>query len=278
MTLLHVADRSVAHRQLGAPPRLHPPPTDPSGNVQAPIERLSRRAVLPLLALALAPACAPIVTHGPRVEPGTRFTVTAGPSYSACDTITCDLELVPQAALGIRGGRPATASSAGFSVGANASINIFSSDLDVYVQAPTAAAPLDAGGGVLLSAAHIMPYVQAGRMREDRSGWYTTQGFAWMMRRPTQYTLLPRVGDDYAPAEIRPRYWAPSVAYRGPGRRALHVYVGGAFGTADAYDYVDTPQGSRLQKVGTQPVRVLMAGVTLEGTYSDLFGWRLPLP
>lgn len=28
-----------------------------------------------------------------------------------------------------------------------------------------------------------MPYVQAGRMRPDGSGWYTTQGFAWLSRR-----------------------------------------------------------------------------------------------
>lgn len=123
-----------------------------------------------------------------------------------------------------------------------------------------------------------MPYVQAGRMREDGSGWYTTQGFAWMTRRPTEYTLFPRAGADAAPLETRPRYWAPSVAYRWRGRRARHAYVGGAFGTGDVYDYVHTPQGSQLRKVGTQPVRVLMAGLTLEGTFGDLFALRLPFP
>lgn len=234
--------------------------------------------ILIALLVALGAACAPIVTHGPRVERGTRFTLTAGPSYSACDTLACDLELLPQAALGIRGGRPATEGRAGFSVGTNLSINLFSSDLDVYVQSPVGVVPVDAGGGVLLSPAHAMPYVQAGRMRENGSGWYTTQGFAWMTRRPTEYTLFPRAGADPAPAEIRPRYWAPSLAYRGGGRRALHVYVGGAFGSGDVYDYVDSPQGSQLRKVGTQPVRVLMAGVSLEGGFSDLFALRFPFP
>lgn len=240
--------------------------------------RPSLRTFLALLGAACTAACAPIVTHGPQVERGARFTVTAGPSHSLCDSVTCDLDLVPQAALGIRGGRPATETRAGFSVGTNLSINIFSSDVDIYVQAPTGAAPMDAGAGVLLSAAHVMPYVQAGRVREDGSGWYTTQGSASMTRRPTEYTLFPRVGADDAPSEMRPRYWAPSVAYRGRGRRAMHTYVGAAFGTGDAYEYVDTPQGSRLQKVGTQPVRVLMAGIILEGTFGDLFALRLPLP
>lgn len=108
--------------------------------MQVPIQRLSRRGILPLLALACAAACAPIVTHGPRVERGARFTLTAGASYSPCDTLTCDLELLPQAALGVRGGRPATESRAGLSVGTNLSVNLFSSDLDVYVQAPTGVA------------------------------------------------------------------------------------------------------------------------------------------
>lgn len=219
-------------------------------------------------------ACAPIVTHGPRVQGGTHVVVTAGAGLSPCDTVTCDLELLPQAALGIRTGRAATATRPGFAMGVNASINLISSELDLYAQAPAGFTPLDAGAGVLLSAAHVMPYVQAGRTRENGSGFYTTQGFVWMARRQTDYAFLDP-GRQGAPDELAPRYWAPSVAYRTGGRRGVHLYVSGALGTAAAYAYPPYG-GSELQRVGSQPVRWLMAGVVFEGEPRDLLVGLIP--
>lgn len=214
-------------------------------------------------------ACAPVVTHSPRVEGGTRLVATAGGSTPLCENATaCDLALLPQVSLGIRTGRPAGEANPGFSAGVNLAMNVVSSDVDLYAQAPTGlAGGLDAGGGVLLSMAHTMPYVQIGRLGEDGSGWYTTQGFVWMSRRPPDYQLMGEA-EEGEPDEMRPRYWAPSIAYRTDWSNGLQVYVSGAFGTADVYAFQD---GVRT---GSQPVRFLMAGVIAHGSFRDL----LPRP
>lgn len=219
------------------------------------------------LLVACTVACAPVVTHSPRVEGGTRLVATAGVSAALCDTVTCDLVLLPQMSLGIRAGRAAGEANAGFSVGAHLAMNVLSSDVDLYAQAPTGlAGGLDAGGGVLLSMAHTMPYVQVGRLREDGSGWYTTQGFVWMMRRPPDYQLMGPL-EEGEPDEMRPRYWAPSIAYRTDWSNGLQVYVSGALGTADVYSF---QEGAR---VGSQPVRFLMAGLIAQESFRSLLPW-----
>jgi hypothetical protein len=122
------------------------------------------RTILSLLAAACTGACAPVVTHGPAVLGGTHVVGTAGAGVPPCDS-PCDLALLPQGALGIHTGRPATGTRPGFQLGVNASVNLISSELDLYVQAPTRYTPLDVCAGVLLGGTHVMPYVQAGRMR-----------------------------------------------------------------------------------------------------------------
>jgi hypothetical protein len=240
------------------------------------IPRLPPYAVLALLAAACTGACAPMVTHGPAVLGGTHVVVTAGVGTAACDSAACDLALLPQGALGIHTGRPATGTRPGFQVGVNASVNLISSELDLYVQAPTRYTRLDAGAGVLLGGSHVMPYVQAGRMRaRDGSGFYTTQGFVWMMRRQTDYGLFPDEPHD-GPDELEPRYWAPSIAWRTGGNHGLHLYVSGAFGTANAYAYPPNG-GSEMVRVESQPVRTLMAGVVFEGAPRDLLYGLIPL-
>ncbi|HEU4885656.1 MAG TPA: hypothetical protein VFT45_25705 [Longimicrobium sp.] len=221
-----------------------------------------------VLLVASVAACAPVVTHGPRVEAGTSLVATAGASYSTCDEEACDLALLPQASLGLRTGRPAGQAAPGLSAGGSLSLNLLSSDVDLYAQAPTGlTGALEAGGGVLLSLAHTMPYVQLGRTAADGSGWYTTQGFVWMSRRQADYTLTGGL-DEEEPDEMRPRYWAPSIAYRTRGASGLQVYAAGAFGTADVYAFDDA------QKVGRQPVRFLMAGVIVQGSPELLLPWR----
>jgi hypothetical protein len=230
-----------------------------------------------LAALLMAPvgACAPMVTHGPAVLGGTHVVVTAGAGFSPCDTLTCDLALIPQGALGIHTGRAASGTRPGYQVGVNASANLISSELDLYVQAPIRWTPVDMGAGVLVGGTHAMPYVQAGRMRaRDGSGFYTTQGFVWMYRRPADYRISGSEPRDGAPDELAPRYWAPSIAYRTGGTHGLHLYVSGAFGTADAY--VFPTDGDEMVKVQSQPVRTLMAGVVFEGIPRDLLGALLP--
>jgi hypothetical protein len=226
------------------------------------------RRFFALLLVCVPAACAPMVTHGPRVQPGTHIMVTGGGGYSPCDTLTCSLELLPQAALGLRTGRAPSGTRPGLGLGLNLALNLVSSEVDLYAQAPTDPARFDAGAGVLLSGAHLMPYVQIGRMRDDGSGFYTTQGFAWMSRRQTSYGLAG-AHEEEAPDEVQPRYWAPSVAYRTGGQYGMHLYLSGAFGTAAEFSWPRNFEGE-IQQTGSQPVRVLMAGVVFEGAPADL--------
>jgi hypothetical protein len=114
--------------------------------LQSRFQRRSPRVLLALLAIACTVACAPVVTHSPRVEGGTRLVMTAGASAPLCENAECDLALLPQVSLGVRTGRPAGEANAGFTAGVNLTMNIVSSDVDLYAQAPTGLARgLDAG-------------------------------------------------------------------------------------------------------------------------------------
>jgi hypothetical protein len=207
------------------------------------------------LLLASAVACAPIVTHGPRVEPGVTGYLTAGGEKSLCSPEACETNLVPQLGAGLRYGWAATDSTIGFSAGFTYSTAYVSSELDLYVQAPGSPSGLAAGAGVLAAGSHAMPYVQLGRMRPDGSGWYTTQGYAVLGRRQ-----IHEVFDD-GDQTVEPRYWAPTVAYRTPGPYGVHFYVTGAFGTAEARIYDSGGTGMRTER---QPVRAVMTGVVVD--------------
>jgi hypothetical protein len=211
------------------------------------------KACSALLLLASAAACAPIVTHGPRVEQGITGYGTMGAGKSLCPPETCETILVPQLGAGVRYGWAATDSTLGFSAGFTYSAPVVSSELDLYVQAPGSPLGLDAGAGVLAAGTHAMPYVQLGRMRPNGSGWYTTQGYAFLARRQIEIVLA----DNYE--QVEPRYWAPTVAYRTGGPYGMHFYVTGAFGTAWKY-HPDEP-GVRT---GRQPVRTVMTGVVFD--------------
>lgn len=221
-------------------------------------ERLSPRTLFTLLAAACAAACAPVVTHGPRVEQGFTFYGTAGGGRSLCDRPACDTNLVPQQGAGVRYGRAASASAPGWSAGLTVSSALVSSELDLYVQAPTSVG-FDLGAGLLAAGTHGMPYVQAGRMKPDGSGWYTTQGFALLASRPARWSSSL----DGGPGEerVEPRYWAPTVAYRTRGRYGVHFYASGAFGTAEAKKYRGDAPGFHTVR---QPVRVVMTGMVFD--------------
>jgi hypothetical protein len=212
---------------------------------------MSMKACCALL-LASAAGCAPIVTHGPRVEQGITGYATLGGGRSLCSPETCETNLVPQLGIGLRYGWVATDSTPGVSAGFTYSTAVVSSELDLYLQAPGSPYGFDAGMGVLAARTHAMPYVQLGRMRPDGSGWYTTQGYAFLGRR--QIHELFDDGDQ----TVVPRYWAPTVAYRTRGPYGVHFYVTGAFGTAEARRYNPDGPGMRTER---QPVRAVMTGV-----------------
>jgi hypothetical protein len=205
--------------------------------------------------LACAAACAPVVTHGPRVEPGVTLYGTMGGTRSLCSQETCDTDLVPQMGGGARYGRAATDSTPGFSVGFTYSTGFISSEVDLYVQAPASRVGLDAGAGVLAAGSHAMPYVQLGRMRPDGSGWYTTQGFAFLAQRQIGWTL------DDPLVQVTPRYWAPAIAYRMAGRYGVHVYASGAFGSARV---TTQDPGEADPRTERQPVRSVLMGVVFD--------------
>lgn len=213
-----------------------------------------------LLLLACAAACAPVVTHGPRVQSGISLYGTGGAATAVCDTLKCETELVPQVGAGIRYGRAATATTPGFSAGGTLSAALVSSEIDVYVQAPTSFTGLDVGAGLLSAATHTMPYVQAGRMRDDGSGWYATLGYATLAERSPHWHLVAQPSP--GASEVRPVYWAPTVAYRVPGRSALHVYLSGAFGRATARTYPGDTSGVPITT--RQPVGVVMVGLIFD--------------
>ncbi|HEX8317141.1 hypothetical protein [Longimicrobium sp.] len=208
-----------------------------------------------IVLLASAAACAPVVTHSPRVEPGVTLYGTMGGSRSLCSQEACDTDLVPQMGGGARYGRVATDSTPGFSVGFTYSAGFISSEVDLYVQAPASQLDLDAGAGVLAAGSHVMPYVQLGRMRPDGSGWYTTQGFAWMAERAIGWTL------DDPLVQVTPRYWAPAIAYRTRGRYGVHVYASGALGSARVTTHDPDESAPRTER---QPVRAVLMGVVFD--------------
>lgn len=210
------------------------------------------------LFLACTASCAPVVTHGPRVDPGFTLYGTGGGGWSRCARPACDTRLVPQHGAGVRFGRAATASRPGWSAGLTASTALVSSELDLYVQAPRSLG-LDAGAGVLAAGSHAMPYVQAGHMMPDGSGLYTTQGFAILASRSARWSTSLDGGA--SPERVEPRYWAPTVAYRTRGRYGMHMYVSGAFGTADAKKYRGKEPGFHTVR---QPVRMVMLGMVFD--------------
>src|SRR5688572_23783267 len=94
------------------------------------------RPLLAFLLLCATVACAPIVTHGPRPERGLQLTATGGIPYPMCEG-TCEMILFNQVGVGARYGKPAENGKLGYSVGGMWSLGFISSELDVYVQAPT---------------------------------------------------------------------------------------------------------------------------------------------
>lgn len=212
--------------------------------------------ILALLLLCATVACAPIVTHGPRPEPGLQLIATGGLPYPLCD-VECEILLVNQIGFGARYGRPAENGKPGYSVGGIASLGGISSEVDLYVHAPTTP-EWDGGAGILLSPSYVMPYVQLGQMRANGSGLYTTHGFVWMAERSDAMWI-----DGEPRAEVTPRYLSSTVAYRVAHRYgAVHLYVSGSLGTMDVRDVSWRPDDPPLPE--TAPVRFIMGGVTLE--------------
>lgn len=223
------------------------------------------RAGAALVLLALG-ACAPTVTHAPRVEPGSVAGIVLGVHPGACDSSCLDPEQ-PAPALGVffrQGWTSADSAGAAFSVGVFVPgvILVPVAELDLYAQAPSAPGAPVIGGGVLLAADHMMPYLQAGKVARDGSGWYTTQGAAFT--------------SEAGGSGVAATYWAPSVAYRlGWGDHGVHLYLSGGVGRKRTSVY----DGGGTRTV-SEPLRFLMLGAVLERrvTWRDLVPGPPPRP
>ena len=211
-----------------------------------------RRALAGLL-LALA-GCAPTVTHGARVEPGlfvgyTAGIVVSGDSAKAPDVVTP--EWVPYARYGWVGRPGGFAGSVGVSllgpwVGG-----------DGYLQLPSRDPRWAYGAGLMGARGYVMPYAQLGRSFPRGYEAYTTQ--AWVHR--TRFTDRD-LGLDPSEGQVRPRYWAPTLALRRrDGALAVGLQVTGAFGSYEntAYDSASAGPVTR-----TLPLRAVTTSVTAD--------------
>jgi hypothetical protein len=192
-------------------------------------------------------ACAPVVTHGPRVAPGLSVGLTSGVApATVCDSCA---GMLP--AMGVVGRWGFTAGDPGRpSVQVGLGLKLGDVEGDLYVQAPSDGAAAY-GAGVMATGYFVMPYVQWGLDRPSGTGFYTTQGFA-----VGTHSVGGLQHERMAYDEILPRFWSPAFAVRLGGRRALHLYVAGMVGS-----YSQRIPGGTGER---HPLRTVTAGATVE--------------
>ena len=225
-------------------------------------------------------ACAPAVTHGPRVEPGPSLVMTGGVPRPLCEEWSeCHGGVTPTFGAGVRYGRVprdagAPAWMAGFTVPVFDPVAV---ELDGFVQAPSPGTWVG-GGGVLASVRHLMPYAQVGRMPAGGGdGWYLSAGYAHLFRDPTVDIGLD---DDVGGGEMArpPRYWSPGAGARVNLRGVRWtVFANGSFGSFMKRTLVfDGPAAPELpppppDTVDTRVnIRTLVLGITWEVPFREV--------
>lgn len=242
---------------------------------------------LQFLVLAAAAACAPAVTHSPRVEPGPTFHVTAGTPRPLCDT-GCSAEMIPTLGGGFRyGWVPEDPRKPSVMLGATVPIfDPVTPEVDTYLQAPSTGTWV-AGVGTLWSPRHIVPYVQVGPVAKGRGGWYLTGGYSWLLRDPNTFAWIDQESSGSRMARP-PRFWSPGFGYRTvvEGRR-FNVFVNGALGSWVERQITFRPPpgnpGPTPEPVTDtvnvdRRVRSLFAGMSLEVPIGDPPVRARPLP
>jgi hypothetical protein len=253
-------------------PRFQPPDTEPARNGTRPETESAPERNCPaatesptstrtapymppirILALLLAftvPACVPVASHGPRVEPGgvagtiislgTRPTLE-GEVKTGQSTVT---PVVPPMGFFARFGTtpddagPPVPVAAGVFVPLALPFSISHPELDVYAQLTPAPWPVAGSAGALVSRSYVSPYVQLGR---DVAGGhlYTTQGMAF-----------------FGGAGPSGRVWMPAVAMQWEG---VHLFAQGGLGSETLTD-----DGGFES---TRSVRFLMGGVVVHAPF-----------
>lgn len=232
------------------------------------------RGALAALALGLLTACAPVLTHGPRVEPGLFVGGTAGllltqDSARSPDVVTP--QWVPFARYGLVGKPGGVAGSLGLALGGSPESPV---EADLYVQLPSGSSEWAYGAGVVTSTAVLMPYAQIGKPVGRGMEVYTTQAYVH------RNDFNDRQAGLFESSEtvVRPRYWAPSLALRArEGALGVSLQVTGAFGRYEE-KVRDSGPGTR-----SRPLRALTTSLTGEldvGVFMrDVLGiTRRPIP
>jgi len=232
-----------------------------------------------LLFLPALFACAPAVTHGPRVEPGLSITLTGGIPRTLCTT-DCIAGVIPTMGAGARFGWVADAPGrASFQLGALVPLwDPVSLELDPFVQAPTRSA-WAFGAGSLVSPRHLVPYVEVGKMPPGGEGWYLSLAHAWLFADPTELLGSDPDGSEGGMARP-PRYWAPGAGVRLVSEEGSSVtfWANASFGSyvdrEPTYFTGDPPQ--TVQTEVRKPVRVLTIGASADVTSRAFRRMRIP--
>lgn len=220
-------------------------------------------ALAPLLLALLAAAggCLPVVTHGPRVEPGLEAGLVLGWGWGS----GLETPAVPNTGYTFAVGPPWGAYARygftpeqfdiarAFHVGAFVPVMaaVPHTELDLYVEATARGSPHAAGAGVLASLDHVTPYVQYGRDVLGL-GVHTTQSVARF------------VGGTGPDATI----WMPGVAAR---RGGIQFFVQGGLGRERLVREGETQRTTRA-------VRFVLVGAAWEIDLDDMLtgGSRRP--
>src|ERR1043166_5905397 len=126
-----------------------------------------KRVVAGILALTGTTACFPSIMHGPRVENGATFGITAasttGDTHTEGDEGGIHLRTGILGAYAGYGWAPATTSRPGFYLGATVPVFFPATQIDAYMQLPPAwTGPLQGGFGVSTDLEGATGYTQLG--------------------------------------------------------------------------------------------------------------------
>lgn len=182
--------------------------------------------------VAVATACVPAVAHGPRVRPGfsggVSASLTTGKKYPDGDSEPKYFLYGPVGVNVGYGWAPVTTGLPALRLGVHVPVPVLALvQPDIYVQAPRSLSrEFDFGIGVSWWAIErgrvAMPYVQFGRIGENGSGWYTTQGY-FRNTKDTQAQSRP---------VLSANAWVPGIAYQFEhGGSTTHVFVAAILGT-----------------------------------------------
>jgi hypothetical protein len=211
---------------------------------------MHRFRTLALLLALTVPACVPVASHGPRVEPGG----VAGSIVALATRPTLEGEvktgqgnvtpvLAPMGFFARYGWTPENANAplpvaAAVFIPLALPFSITHPELDVYAQLTPAPWPVAASAGVQGSRSYVSPYVQLGR-DVPRGHVYTTQAVAFFRGSGPRATV-----------------WMPAVAVR---LGDVHLFAQGGLGRETLND--DGVSES------TRSVRFLMGGVATQARF-----------